>query len=293
MNRIHFSKALCMNISTYDNLNGHGEQIVFLLKTVFNLFLKHTSEKLSIQCERMNHRVQSSIFEEKKLTKIYELILQGEVLELIIEDREGSDINNERSYPPEFSLVLMCNHAATYSLPDDKKFNFANGLSISLNESLFTDNLIPSSVQENFINLFITILKSINGAMGYITFETAAAYIVGGTLFENYHRINTNLAPGYTKYVSGYHWMNFLNSNQISQLGGHEWICNNAPCKVIPIDPHGLILQLSDNVNNYSDNQLLELREFLSPLFHPGVGKSGPLIFEDGYYHRLVEIQVL
>ncbi|MFC5701688.1 hypothetical protein ACFPVX_10345 [Cohnella faecalis] len=289
-----FSKAIVMNVTTYDTLNDKGEPLIFLLKTIFAEFLTYTAAELVVEIEKMNGRSLRSVLDDKSVKKMFELLLKGEVRFVEIRDSYKmdedpfGDEDEIKHYPPDFSLAIMCNHAVDYAPEAQRKFIFPNGLSLALNDRLFQGS-IPLNIQDTFVGIFRRTLQSIGGVMGYVTYETSSAFVGGGSAFENYHRINTSLKPGYLDFIGGYFWLNYLNDNHIARLGGPEFVRSHAPCEVVEPPGSGLLLRLTENINHYSDDSLRDLRAFLAPLFPPDTGKNEPLKFEEGYLLRLVE----
>jgi hypothetical protein len=304
MTKYKFTKAICLHITTYENLNPKGEELVRFIQRIYEYFKPLLNFKLGIIIAKMNNRENNYEFNEKNLKKLYDLLLQGEVQQFHIgdyqeegnEDPYGTDEEEIIEYPPLFSLAASCNHAATYPAHFSDKLMFFNDFSFALNERLF-DNSIPFDIQNFFIELFGDSIKALSGSTGYITYETTAA---GGqiyTLFESYYRINTCLPPGYNHSLRGYFWLNYLSKEHIAKLNGLEDIMANAPGymkQVIEMDDNtGVMLQLTEDINNYSDTKLLSLRNYLYPILvkqpNGELSKEDITEFIPEYKIRLVE----
>lgn len=288
-----------MNVTTYDTLNNRGEQIVFLLKNLFAQFHTYTMQELSFEIEKMNRRSLQLKYNEKNIKKIYALLLKGELQEFSsYEDCEGYDDPDPyydpasetkvEHYPPNFSLGISCNYASTYPPHFSEKFLFPNEFNFALSERLF-DGKIPSTIQAAFVEFFKKTIQVLNGVTGFITYEAISGGSHMRTPFENYNRIDPSMRPGYVEHVKGYFWLNYLSDNHISRLGGEEYIRQHAPCEVRELKGHGMILQLTEDINDYSDDRLRALREFVSPLFPPNTGLEPAFLSDDRYWHRLVE----
>lgn len=70
MDRFVFSKAICMNIATYRELNSKGDLLVFLLKNIFSTFVKYTEKPLVLEVDKMNGRHQRMQGTEKNINKV-------------------------------------------------------------------------------------------------------------------------------------------------------------------------------------------------------------------------------
>lgn len=295
MNTI-FSKSIAMNVTTYENLNFKGEQIVFLLKKLFNEFLTYVPIELLIEITRMNGRVSSMKFNEKNLNKLYKLLINGEVQKFYIcdyyehnEDPYENETQEPNHYPWLFTLGVTCNCKSDYSPQSQQRFLFFNDFCFSLSERLF-NYFIPMNIQSKFIELFHNILYEINGITGFITYETTSGAPHMRTAFEDYHRLFPYNRPGYLEHVRGYFWMNYLNEKHISKLGGSDYVFSKAPCEIKKFHYSGIILQLTEDINHYSNDQLRVLRDFLLPLFPADTGKADSFFeYEKGYITRLVE----
>lgn len=283
-----------MHVTTYETLNNRGGQLVFLLKSLFSQFIQYIEKELVIELVKMNGRILTLAFNEKNLKKVYDLLLKGELEELSICDKYENDDDDPYvddtpktiHYPQYFTLGISCNYAATYPPHFTKNFLFPNEFNLALSERLF-NNYIPNVIQTSFVKLFENTISTLMGVTGFITNETISGSAHMISTFENYHKLNTDLRPGYIEHVKGYFWMNYLSDKHISKLGGREYVLANAPCEVRELQHPGMILQLTDDINVYSDNKLRALREFLSPLFPPLTDL--PLQYEEGYLHRLIE----
>jgi hypothetical protein len=301
MQKFIYSKAICLHVTTYENLNHKGEQLVGILQKIFNQMLQYPLAKMVIDIEKMNHRNLRYDFNEKNLKKLYELLLLGEVQHLSIGDyykESGLDPYSEEieiiHFPHLFSIGLSCNHAVTYPPHFSEKLIFHNDFSVSISDRLFDHN-IPEDIQDFFVELFQDTIRELNGVTGYITYETTSAGGQMPTIFESIYYIQTNHPPGYKKRLRGYFWSNYLTKDHIETLGGLEHVMCESPCYAKEIiksyDQTGVILQLTENINDYSDQQLLSLKNFFYPLLikTPGEPLVKSFSFTEGYKIRLVD----
>jgi hypothetical protein len=268
-----YHKAIWLNVTTYESMNSKGEQLVNLIQKILNNFTTYLTRSLEINIELMNGKEKTLKFNEKNLNKVFELLLAGEIETLLIGDevkdsgkRYADDPVEIKDYPTHFSFAICCNQAATYPPHFSKNLLFTNDFNLSLSEQLF-NNHIPLHIQQSFIELFKEAIVAINGVSGFITCESFSAGSPASTAYENYYAINSQRPPGVNQRARGYFWNNYLSKDHIEQLGGVEQVLSNAPCSVIellstPIQ-QGILLQLTDDINSYSDEQLFELRKYL------------------------------
>jgi hypothetical protein len=77
--------------------------------------------------------------------------------------------------------------------------------------------------------------------------------------------------PGFLNYVHGYYWYTVLSPSHIARLAERGRHIEDAPVfRVDELVGDRVGLQLSELMLDYSDEQLLALREFLDPLLRPG-----------------------
>ncbi|MFD1177416.1 hypothetical protein ACFQ3W_14060 [Paenibacillus puldeungensis] len=306
MTNLIFSKALSMHVTTYEILNDRGRNLVLLLNELFDFILDYiNSDKLEIHFELMNGKQRTLKFNKKNLNMAYDHLLQGNMQRLIIfypAEYEGNSSTCDSEfiylhYPSLFKVAIGCNLAATY--PKHFINNFFNDFNISLNERLF-NNYIHTPIQTKFIELFKKAIVSLKAVTGYITYESESVDTPMTSTFEDHWGLNIFQLPGYTHRLRGYHWANYLSQQHVEILGGLDFIQRNAPCPLVEtITNHehlGVYLQLTKDVNDYSDENLIKLRKFLWPLlnvdenkFEVLHGKPRIINYESGRTIRLVE----
>lgn len=298
-----YSKAISMNVTTYQILNDKGEQLVSLLQQFFDQFLNYINVDLEIHIELMNRRNSSMKFNDKNLQKTYNFLLEGKVESLYIGscERMSSSCSDDtviNHYPTLCTIAIGCNLAATYPPHFSDYYIFTNDFNLSLSERLF-DNNIPQHIQDEFVELFKKAVIALDGDTGFITYDSTSVGTPMITPYEDYWAIHPHRPPGFSKRLRGYFWLNYLSSQHILILGGIEEILSKAPCDVkesiVQHDQLGVFLQLTDNISDYSDDQLLELLEFLWPLldietkFERNNGKEPVHETVPGYIVRLLE----
>lgn len=120
----------------------------------------------------------------------------------------------------------------------------------------------------------------INAACGYLSLEdtnlsgsmvgTHYEYLVNAVGDDQFTRLNDT--------YRGYFWGNILGREHINRLGGLERVLETAPGKCVPFpDANGpwVYLQVSDDINEYGDDALRQLRSFLSPILPSGPLRTG------------------
>lgn len=268
-------KAITLKITTYRELNNKGKELVSLLEDFFNYFQEHIQTNSEIDLELMNGREKTLKLNNKNLSKIYDLFIQGKVQCLEITSPHYVEYPEKSSHsedeiilhvPSGFKIAVVCNLAATY--PSSNKVFFPNDLCISLSEQLF-EGYIPADVQRKIKLLFQNAVRLLEADTGYITYESKVAGPSMQSSFEDYWGVNTILHHFSTR-LHGYFWANYLSEQHIAKLSGLQSIKASAPCDIIePVihsDKIGVFLQLTDDINSYSDDQLAKLRNYLWPL---------------------------
>ncbi|MEK3884846.1 hypothetical protein [Paenibacillus sp. PL2-23] len=292
---ILFSKAICLHVTTYESLSDRGSSLVPFINDILIAFVPYLKKGLVIELEKTNHRSQRMLYNEKNINKVYKMLLNQELVQLLIidyyewdDDPHYDEDAPPATYPQDFCLGISCNYASNFPTRSQELYNYPNGIGFSLSDRVLGGH-IPQDIQQKFIVLFERALSISRGVTGFITYETIAGSSPMMTPFENYYKIPPFSKPGYRHHVKGYFWMNFLSELHIASLGGLDYITEHAPCFSQKRWPSGVQLQLSADINNYSDDQLRELRAFLSPLFPPNLEQVTPLEFYGNPIHRLVE----
>jgi hypothetical protein len=117
---------------------------------------------------------------------------------------------------------------------------------------------------------------------GSVAADACTAYITVDEEADPYRRViitepRNEIYPGFLRYVHGYYWYTVVSPSHIKVLAEHNRRVDDAPVFSIDhIDGGRIGLQLSESLVEYSDEQLLALREFLDPLLRPGVLDGNP-----------------
>ena len=187
-----------------------------------------------------------------------------------------------RSIGLEF-LMGRVNLEAEVGRPNSPKA--ASRVSLMIDRTLLPDPL-PSGLQASLVEL----IK--DGARALVA-ATAVLY-VDRDLHPYEQLMGIHYRPAtYERFrdrVRGYYWGNVLSARHVARLGGLERVLSEAPCfEVVDLDGAGelVYLQISAELDNYSDDQLRALRDFFAPVLPGGHADAGNVqasvrVFENG-----------
>lgn len=137
------------------------------------------------------------------------------------------------------------------------------------------DGRVTAEWQTRTVDLLLELTQRLDAACGFLTLETMnISPSTVGTPYE--YLVNTlgdQQFPLLATRFRGYFWGNILGPGQIEGLGGLDAVLAGAPCPVRPFPgPEGpwVYLQVSPDINQYSDDQLRRLRDYLAPILPTG-----------------------
>jgi hypothetical protein len=141
---------------------------------------------------------------------------------------------------------------------------------------------VDAVVQELAIELFLAGAEAWSAATGYMNFDHDS------DPYGRHVRTEFEGHPTMGGRVFGYYWLTLLSPAHIAGLEANGRSVATAPVfRVRALPSGGVVLQLSESILAYSDEQLLALREFLLPLLCPGtVFEPPPLglrVFENRF----------
>jgi hypothetical protein len=161
----------------------------------------------------------------------------------------------------------------------DVEFSFGSlAIHVSSDESTFRLLLSSDVPMESLEALQEKIIDFVLG--GVIQFSAHGGYITFDSDSDPYRRYiipDASHDPNRSQRVFGYYWLSLLSPLQVKLLASAGRPIKNAPVyRIRELESGYVALQLSESIGNYSDAQLMDLREFLSPLLKPGKIMPGP-----------------
>lgn len=262
---VEWEKAVYVDVCTFDSLRLKGWSIVSLIEDVFKCFVFSYKLNPKIYMEKFDSESWSFRYNIKNWDRVVAMILKGEVRHMLV-----NYCRNEEVLQPEFALSITFD----YSYQDElyKDTILANNIALSLNRRLFNLN-ISRDAQDTIKDIFIKTFKELNGVVGYINLGIPHATIAPNqTTFERLQGMEfTSHSQMFGTYARGYFWGNVLSEKHIESLGGIEIIKEKAPCCTVDDFTFGnsrraVYLQLTEDINSYTDDQLRRLRDFLKPI---------------------------
>lgn len=309
-----FDKSIFFEVSTYENLRNKGNELIELINIILEDFLFPLDIPLEIEIEKMNTRNKYFLVNKKNLDKVYKMLKDGEIQYFGLREYYGEyDSTREEfinyqgksggeAFPPAFGIGFVCEYIqeVMHFLDMSKNPRIANIFSFSMCERLF-NNRIESDMQEKFIELFKLAFTKINGVTGFITYETICARSPQPTPYEDGIDARYIIASqSYNQYLRGYFWGNILTEEHLEKLGGIEKVQKDAPCAKVEKFKHysgkALFLQLTNDINHYSDDNLKLLKNYLIPVLPKGEKKvlldpfnAEKDRYKNGFVTRLLE----
>lgn len=126
---------------------------------------------------------------------------------------------------------------------------------------------VPRPLQRAFVQHTLTVASDIEAATGLITLDYSSE------AYERWHGINNlDASLQSRRMLLGYYWGNILSAGHVERLGGWDNIRQDAPVfRAQLVDPERLLvfLQLTEDVEQMTDENLRELKSYLTPLLHP------------------------
>lgn len=138
----------------------------------------------------------------------------------------------------------------------------------------FYYDTIPSYVQEACIEIIMKLSSKIDSVGGFITHDHLALITADTPHEEFVGRAYPWASREFDKYYRGYQWGNFLSRKHVEMLGGIERVMIEAPVyKAVHLSDGGVFLQLTKDINSFSDEDLKKLKKFLKPILPPKIEK--------------------
>ena len=156
-------------------------------------------------------------------------------------------------------------------------------LQLTAHRHLYGDDF-NASVQRGWVDLLQDSATSLGAPYGYLTVDftgTESPYE------QSIGRWWGAGIPECDEWARGYYWGNVLSAGHIERLGGLDRVLadfTGAATEVLATDDPLLYLQLSDDLDHFSDDDLRRLKDFMTPILPSGPGRHWK-----GYPWRLVE----
>lgn len=256
-----WEKAVYVDVCTFDSLKEKGRMVISLIEDILKHFFLPYRSPLKIYLERFDFKSQSFEYNIKAWNKVVSMVLNGEIRHLLINYTQ-----NEELHQPELALSITFDYSYNDALLEDTVI--ANNIALSINRRIFNLN-IPIDVQNMLKETFINVFQDLNGVIGYINMGIPHATIApNATSFEGLQGYYfTEYSHMFGIYARGYFWGNVLTEKHIEKLGGISVIKEKAPCCIVNDFVFGdgrkaVYLQLSEDINLYTDEQLKHLRDF-------------------------------
>jgi hypothetical protein len=129
---------------------------------------------------------------------------------------------------------------------------------------------LPPTFQRDFVEVLIAVATELNAVTGYVTLDEAATSNPYG-LWYGVPELKADM--GSREALLGYYWGNFLSDSHITALGGWDAVRREAPVyRAEGIDEEkGLFyLQLTEDIEDVTDDELRSLEQYLRPVLHSG-----------------------
>ena len=146
----------------------------------------------------------------------------------------------------------------------------AHCLVVSVTRPLY-GKYFTSDVQHEWVKLAKHASIALHAVTGYITLDHAG---VNSPYEDSIGLAYTRAAREFRKKLRGYYWGNFLSQEHILELGGVDRIKQDAPCHKVEELSSGegniIYLQLTPDIEDFSDAALRALKNYLKPLLPKG-----------------------
>jgi hypothetical protein len=148
---------------------------------------------------------------------------------------------------------------------------------------------VPNSVSSAFVSIIETLANSISSAGGFITIDCMRE-LRAFSAHERYVGLTyMSASRQFDKYFRGYSWGNFLSKKHVELLGGINLIEKEAPVYLVKrLQDGGAFLQLTEDINNVSNDDLRKLKRFFQPIlpkapicFFPSEATFSRMIIDD------------
>ncbi|WP_252225263.1 hypothetical protein [Clostridium sp. ZBS2] len=283
MNRkVEYTRRIYGCISTYDSLLDKGTVIINIIEEFIDKIVKPINKDLSyvINSGRKKQKYEASNWEKTKI-----LINEGKIENI-------SFIHFDKKMIEAAINGIDCPEANIF--PELINFNIVSNIENSKRASLieFSINKWTCAKDDSkhvcleYQKLIKMVLANIECVGGFITLDTMDKYCSFST-HERYVGLTYfRASEKFDKYFRGYSWGNYLSKNHVKLLGGIEKIKNEAPVYLVkPMNDNGVYLQLTENIDDVSDEDLRKLKRYFQPI----LPKASRMLFpSEASYKRMI-----
>ncbi|AQS08728.1 hypothetical protein CLOBY_08380 [Clostridium saccharobutylicum] len=277
--KVNYSRDIYGCISTYDSLLTRGLIVIKVIEQFIDKIVKPTNKDLSyvINSGRKKQKYEPSNWEktkilinEGKIEKISFIHFDKRMIEAAI---QGIDCPEAEIYPELINLNIVSN------IENTKR---ASLIEFSINKwTCAKDD--SQHVCLEYQKLIEMVLDNIECVGGFITLDSMQAYC-SFSAHEGYMGLPyLRASEKFDKYFRGYSWGNYLSENHVELLGGIEKIKKEAPVYLVkPLSDDGAYLQLTEMVDEVSDEDLRKLKRYFQPI----LPKASRMLFPSEAKHR-------
>lgn len=258
------------SVSTYDNLLDNGDLLIkFIDSFIDKIIMPLNRMELRIEAEGEGVRDTVKNF-KKNWNNIKDKIANGKIHSVYI---SCFDKNIFKEFHKEF----WSNSHNFNREPDVIEMGFRSNANLEQGVASLIDYnvqileyegcLVPKSIQDYFVDITKQLLSSFPGSIGEVTIDSMS-YYDSNSPHEYSMGLETIWSSQYFKeYYRGYFWGNFLSKNHVMRLGGIEQVKNDAPVyKVEELEDGGAYMQLTENINDFTLQDLLRLKRYLEKI---------------------------
>ncbi|TYQ15478.1 UNVERIFIED_CONTAM: hypothetical protein Cloal_1936 [Acetivibrio alkalicellulosi] len=263
-------------ISTYDSFVGKGQVIIDVIEEFADKIVNPLNKDLiyNLKGKSIKHREYKYDSDDWNSTK---LLLLNDRVQKIYMMHIDKDINQAIGNNPDSELARMSpNFIGLNFHTDPEKPEQASLLEFNVTILLYK-GCVPEYVTNTFVRIIEELTSKINSVGGFITIDSMPIY-EAFSAHERYIALNyTYASRQFDRYFRGYSWGNFLSYRHVELLGGIEYIEKEAPVYLVKRLPYGgAFLQLTENINNVSDDDLRKLKKFFLPILPKAIFRLSP-----------------
>lgn len=285
-----FYKRIYGSFSTYDSLQTKWPIIIKFIEEFNDKLVIPLKMKLMYYLEGYRIRPKEYLYDidwEKAKNKIHEGKIQainfGNVVTKNVEEIRTRLESPKEYFPNEFiRLNVFLN-----TLEDENgiKPKTASLIEFSIMETLYPGG-IPSYVYHYYVELLEKLTHNIECVGGMITLDVMSTNHSFSSHERHMGLTYLSASTNFADYFRGYSWGNFLSKNHVKVLGGIERIKKEAPVYFVKgLNDGGAYLQLTEDINIVSDDDLRKLKKYFEPILPKAPLRLNP---RESYFRRMI-----